>query len=307
MKPEWLLVILLSVLSAGTARPGEIILDSPLNSLDLRETSFTRLEMRMSLYRDDSWTGLRNVLSIERPTGESSGWCLALPWIYSSVDEGISRRGNLHGGFAWSPPLLSFIRLGGEAWLPFSDDELAPLQLKRSFLRWSLRARAGFGSQDFQFCLSRSSELQGLIGEADGEPWESWNEGEARWLFSGWKRLRPQLSARTAFRGSEVLWTEAGGGLSLHWSEHWSLEISAAAFVSDMDDLFPSTCMRLELRRDFPDPVMVENEVGDSNLPEMAQDASQDGDGQNVPDTAPTLPPVEEAPESENPEPSPGS
>ncbi len=301
MKPEWLLVILLSVLIAGTARPGEVILDSPLNNLDLRETSLTRLEMRIGGYRGNSWTGLRNIFSIERPAGASSGWCLTLPWIYSSADAGLGRRGNLHGGFAWSPPALSFLRFGGEAWLPFSDDRLAPLQIRRSFMRWSLRTRAGFGAQDFRFCLSRTAEIRGLIGEEEGEPWVSWNEGEARWSFTGWKHLRPQLSARAAFREGEVLWTEAGGGISLHWTERWSLEVAAAAFISDLDDPFPTARLRLELRRDFPDPVFEDEEGVAEDLSEMAEDAMEGGENEMGADETPAPPPPGESPGNEDP------
>ncbi len=280
MKPERLLAILLSIMFAGTACPGELILQSPLDNFTLQESAVTRLELSMSAYRGGNWTGIRNNFQLQRGMGSHSAWSLALPWIYSSVeDAGFGGRGNIYGGFTWSPPWVSLLSLGGETWLPFSDDRLAPLQVKRGFLRWSLASSYTMGSSKLNMSLSRSSELRGLIGDEDGDPWENWNEGEVRLNFTAWDRITPQLSARSAFRGSESLWTEAGGGFRFHWSEHWSLELEATAFISDLVDPFPALGIRLGIRRDFPDPVIEEEGADPEELSHLAREAA---------DTAPT-------------------
>ena len=76
MKPERLLAILLSVLIAGTASPGELILESPLDNLSLRRTALTRLDLSSEIYRGEEWTGLRNILRVQRALGEHSAWSM---------------------------------------------------------------------------------------------------------------------------------------------------------------------------------------------------------------------------------------
>ncbi len=298
MKPERLLAILLSVLFAGTASPGELILESPLDNLSLRQTAITRLDLSSDVYRGEDWTGLRNTLRIQRALGENTAWSMGLPWIYSSAEEaGLGLRGNLVGGFAWSPPWLSFLRLGCEGWLPFSDDRLMPLQVKRGFLRWSLASGLNAGSHRFDVGVSRSSELRGLLGDEEGDPWLAWSEGELRWSFAAWDSWTPQLSARAAFRGGESLWTELGGGFRLRWSEFWSLELSAGAMMSDLDAPFPSARVGIAIRRDFPDPV-IEEEVEDPEaLSDLARDAAAGGE---IPATEEGEDPAQEAPPSED-------
>jgi len=277
MRADRLLAILLSLLYAGSAGSNEIVLEGALRGLDLRAASMTRLDMGMDAYRGRDWTGLRNRLRIQRASVASSVWSLSLPWIYSSAAAGLGRRGSLRGGFAWAPPQLGAFRLAGEAWLPFSDDRLAPLQVRRGFLRWSLLGRATFSSQSIRFGLSRTLELRGLIGKEEGEPWTPWNEGEASWSFEGWKRLAPRLAGRFAFRNGDPLWSEAGAGIAFRWPTNWSLELEAVAFFSDQDDPFPTTGLRLLWRRDFADPISEEDASGAEDLAKRAEEnASSD-------------------------------
>ncbi len=299
MKPERLLALLLSILFAGTACPGELILQSPLDNFTLQENALTRLDLSMAGYRGGNWTGLRNSFQLQRGLGSRGAWSLALPWIYSSAeDAGFGGRGNIYGGFAWSPPWVSFLRLGGETWLPFADDRLAPLQVKRGFLRWSMASSFSLGSSKLKLSLSRSSEMRGLIGDETGDPWETWNEGEFRLSFTDWDRITPQLSARSAFRGSESLWTEVGGGIRFKWSEHWSIDLNATAFISDLEDPFPAMGVRLGLSRDFPDPVIEEEGVDPEELSDLAREAADGEPAENEEGEAP----VEEAPPAEMPD-----
>ena len=156
MKPERLLAILLSIMFAGTACPGELILQSPLDNFTLQESALTRLDLSMAGYRGGNWKGMRNSFQLQRGLGSRGAWSLALPWIYSSAEDAwLGRRGNIYGGIAWSPPWISFLQVNGETWLPFSDDRLAPLQVNRGFLRWSLASSFHLGSSEFNLNLSR--------------------------------------------------------------------------------------------------------------------------------------------------------
>jgi len=278
MRPERLLGILIASLFAGAACPGELVLEDHLSSLTLRETSTTRLALGMETYRGNDWTGLRNVMRIERAPGESSTWSITLPWIYSSAeDAGFGRRGNLRGGFAWSPPPISRIRLAGEAWLPFSDNRLAPLQVKRGFLRWTLSGSLKLGSSRLAASFGRTQELRGLIGSEESLPWESWNEGELLWSFGSWSAFLPSLYARAAFGAGGSLWNEFGGGFTLHWSETWNFELRAGAYQSDQENPFPDFRLRMGFVVDFADPVMAMPE--DEELQDMAREAAgENGD-----------------------------
>jgi len=281
MRPERLLGILVLMMFAGTARPGELVLEEHLSSFTEVPSATMRLDLGSEWYAGDEWHGARNVLRLERALGEGTAWSMSLPWIWSDAqDAGLGRRGNLRFGFMWKPPLLSRLRVCGESWLPFSDDRLAPLQMKRGLLRWTLRGGAAHASQRADLALSMIHELRGLVGGGTGLPLDAWYEGELRWTMTRSQRLRPMIFARGAFR-DEVLWTEAGGGLALHWDEGWRLECSAGAYSADLDEPFPRLRLRMGLRRDFADPVAPPEEEG--GPADMARDAAAGHGDETVP------------------------
>ena len=249
--------LLTAILLSGPAGAGELLFEDPLRSLSAVPDSLTRLELGSEAYAGSEGMAMRQTLRVQRRFGFGADWAMTLPWIWTDTGQlGHGGRGNLRMGMGAPVRGLEGLRVTGEFWAPFAAENLQPLSEKRGFLRFGLQYRPAFVPGSLRMGISRSSELGGLVGEAADEPWPSWLESSFLWEGMRWKGLELFGDGRLAWRSSELLWSQAGGGLRLNWDPHWTLSLGLGMVSDGNAGELPPTALSLVLRRDFPDPKM---------------------------------------------------
>lgn len=259
------LLLLTFVALMGRAEARLLLLESALSSHVPLGPDARRFELGSEYFSGGAWAGQRHLLRYAGSREEQLSWFLSLPWLYSSYqNSGHGGRDNIHVGGAMT--LGGGLRLGGDLWLPFTDDALYPLAQRRAFGRlallgdWSRQAPAKL---PLSGALSYRRELKGLGPDSEGPVWSD--------LIAVDLRLGRRLGATwECFLGGnlshafdeDLSWGDLSAGLGLGWGESWRMEFSGAlalALASEPEDL--DYAFKLRLHRDITLPRS--SELGD--------------------------------------------
>ncbi len=215
-----------------------LFLETPLQTqADLPATS-RRLEIVSTYYGATTWAGQRHALRYTARRGEVITWSLGLPWVYSSMaNGGVSGRDNLHLGatVAMLRGDRARARVGAELWMPFADEALAPLALRRAFGRLNFLGELGDPrSPVLRFALAHRRELKGIGPEYEGARWTDLASLSFRFTAIARESWTLFLEAGGARALDEKLsWGRSGAGLSWRWNEVWSAEFAAEMAFGD--------------------------------------------------------------------------
>ncbi len=263
---------LLSSLIAGTilfvfvvTMPGVplarlLFLEPPLHSQADQPTASRRLEIVSTYYGAATWTGQRHLLRYSVRSGELLSWSLGLPWLYSSMGNGgVSGRDNLQLGAALRPQSreTARFRFGADVWLPFAGDELAPLALRRAFGRLSILGELGHeDSPLFWGAFAFRRELKGIGPKYEGPRWTDLASLTLRFAaLRGQRHILFLEGAAARALDERVTWGHFGSGLSIHWNETWSSELTAElAFGEEALPERYDYRLRIGISRTLPSP-----------------------------------------------------
>jgi hypothetical protein len=296
--PQLLLCIFPPAIAAD-----QLFLEDPLSSFQPLAPERRRMELGTSYYSTDYWMGIRNLFRYQGQRSEILGWSITLPWIYCSYHEiGVSSRGNLRTGA--TVRLLGsesrLLRLAGDAWIPFANDLLFPLQVRRGMIRFTLLGDLTTERLKLRAGLGYRQEISSLGPERD-EIWPQRYTLDCRLGVSLAETWGLILTAGLSASPDDITWGQMGGGLELRPFNLWRVELLADFMAATRQDLSHYDYrISLRLSRDLFSPDAADPDIDPDFTPAADQPP---GAGGNPPPTPGSIPVSQPDSDPDAPEP----